>query len=300
MAAEKQGNVAPKGTTPDVDLSQIDDNAKPAPNGAESDAFFSALDETVNSVIQEQNQTTASNVQTSDNTQPIEQRPDEAGTDYQDTTDNLSKRYSDSSREAKRLNNRLGELEPYVPILDAMRKDPNLVSHVKGYFEGGGVAPSSMKEQLGLTEEFVFDPDEAFANPKSDSSKLMSATIDGIVQRRLTQADANMKRENIRLSDEAQFRNRHEMSEEDWGEFQQFAKSKTLELDDIYYLMNRKGRDQRIAEQAGQDVSRQIKNVQRTPGSVATSGSTTQDGSVDDKVFDMLLGVDEHWKALTD
>ena len=28
MAAEKQGNVAPKGTTPDVDLSQIDDNAK--------------------------------------------------------------------------------------------------------------------------------------------------------------------------------------------------------------------------------------------------------------------------------
>ena len=225
MATEKQGNVAE--ATPEVDLSQIDDNTNPASNGADSDAFFSALDETVNSVIMEQNQTTASDVQTSDNTQSKEQRPEEAGIDYQDEAENLSKRYSDSSREAKRLNNRLGELEPYVPILDAMRKDPNLVSHVKGYFEGGGVAPSSMKEQLGLTEEFVFDPDEAFANPKSDSSKLMSATIDGIVQRRLTQADANMKRENARLSDEANFRNRHNMSEEDWNDFQQFAKGKT-------------------------------------------------------------------------
>jgi hypothetical protein len=300
MAAEKQGNVAPVGTTPEVDLSQLDSNANSAPDGAETEDFFSALDETVNSVIMEQNQTTASEAQPSSNTQSNEQRPEEAGVDYQNEAENLSKRYSDSSREAKRLNNRLGELEPYVPILDAMRKDPNLVSHVKGYFEGGGVAPSSMKEQLGLTEEFVFDPDEAFANPKSDSSKLMSATIDGIVQRRLTQADASMKQENLRLSDEAGFRNRHEMSEEDWGEFQQFAKSKTLELDDIYYLMNRKGRDQRIAQETNREVSRQIKNVQSTPGSVATSGSTTQDGSVDDKVFDMLLGVDEHWKALTD
>ena len=146
MANEK-GNVAE--ATPEVDLSMHEDNAV---DSQESESFFSALDETVNSVIMEQNQTTASDVQTSDNTQSKEQRPEEAGIDYQDEAENLSKRYSDSSREAKRLNNRLGELEPYVPILDAMRKDPNLVSHVKGYFEGGGVAPSSMKEQLGLTE----------------------------------------------------------------------------------------------------------------------------------------------------
>ena len=134
MANEK-GNVAE--ATPEVDLSMHEDNAV---DSQESESFFSALDESVNGVVMEQNQTTASDVQTSDNKQPQEQRPDEAEVDYEAEANNLSKRYADSSREAKRLNNRIGELEPYMPILDAMRKDPNLVSHVRGYFEGGGVA----------------------------------------------------------------------------------------------------------------------------------------------------------------
>tara|TARA_R100000152_G_C6769403_1_gene195229 strand:+ start:411 stop:1298 length:888 start_codon:yes stop_codon:yes gene_type:complete len=294
MAKDNKGNVAE--ATPEVDLSQHED--APGTSNDEASAFFSALDESVNGAFID-NGAEADNRSSSDNTQQ-EQRPEEAQIDHQAEAENLSKRYADSSREAKRLNNRLGELEPYVPILDAMRQDPNLVSHVKGYFEGGGSAPESMKERLGLDEDFVFDPDEAFSNPKSESSQLMGATIDGIVQRRLAQANRKMQQDNQRLSEERSFKQRHNMSEDEWNDFQRFAKGRSLKLDDIYYLMNREGREQKIAENTGRQVQEQIRNVQNRPASVATTGNVdVQEKSQDDQVFDALLGVDENFNSLT-
>ena len=292
MAEDNEGNAVM--TAPEVDLTKEDALGSSVD---ESDAFFSALDESVNGAML--NTAESDNRNAGGNTQQ-EERPEEAQVNFEAEAENLSKRYADSSREAKRLNNRLGELEPYLPILDAMKQDPNLVSHVKGYFEGGGSAPSSMKEQLGLDEDFVFDPDEAFANPKSDSSQLMGATIDGIVQRRLAQANQNMKKENARLSDEASFKERHKMSSDEWNNFQTFAKNRSLKLDDIYYLMNREGRDKKIAQDTGRQVQEQIRNVQSRPSSMATSGNVPiQESSQEDKVFDMLLGVDENFKPLT-
>tara|TARA_B100000470_G_scaffold221490_1_gene211981 strand:+ start:7868 stop:8749 length:882 start_codon:yes stop_codon:yes gene_type:complete len=292
MAKDNEGNAAL--AAPEVDLTKEDARGTSVD---ESDAFFSALDESVNGAMLD---TAESDNRKSSGNAQVEVRPEEAQVNYEAEAENLSKRYADSSREAKRLNNRLGELEPYLPILDAMKQDPNLVSHVKGYFEGGGSAPSSMREQLGLDDDFVFDPDEAFSNPKSESSQLMGATIDGIVQRRLSQANQTMKKENARLSDEASFRQRHEMSENDWTQFQQFAKNRSLKLDDIYYLMNREGRDKKIAQDTGRQVQEQIRNVQSRPSSMATSGNVpVQESSGDDKVFDMLLGVDENFKPLT-
>ena len=296
MAKEDKGNATAEAAAPKVDLSQHED--APGSSIDEADAFFSALDESVNGAVLD-NGAEAENLSESVNTQEA-QSPEEAPIDHKAEAENLSKRYADSSREAKRLNSRLGELEPYVPILDAMRQDPNLVSHVKGYFEGGGSAPTSMKERLGLDDDFVFDPDEAFSNPTSESSKLMGATIDGIVQRRLTQANQDMQQENQRLSSEARFRDKHNMSEDEWNDFQAFAKGRSLQLDDIYYLMNRERRDKKIAEDTGRQVTEQIKNVQNRPSSLASAGNTqVQEQSQEDSVFDALLGVDENFNSLT-
>ena len=296
MAKEDKGNAAAEAVAPKVDLSQHED--APGSQINEADAFFSALDESVNGAVLD-NGAEAENLSESVNTQ-VQQSPEEAPIDHKAEAQNLSKRYADSSREAKRLNGRLEELEPYVPILDAMKQDPNLVSHVKGYFEGGGSAPSSMKERLGLDDDFVFDPDEAFSNPTSESSKLMGATIDGIVQRRLTQANQDMRQENQRLSSEARFRDKHSMSEDEWNDFQSFAKGRSLQLDDIYYLMNRERRDKKIAEDTGRQVTEQIKNVQNRPSSLASAGNTqVQEQSQEDSVFDALLGVDENFNSLT-
>ena len=249
-----------------------------------SNDFFESLDREVNGgILDEPTQPTS--VQ-SDNTQSspnVEVQP-------QDDNEVLQKRYSDSSREAKRLNGKLKEIEPYMPILDAMREDPNLISHVRNYFEGGGQAPQSMNQQLNLDEDFVFDPDEAFQKPDSDSAKVMGATIDGIVQRRLNNVLKTQQAENAKMVKETQFKQKMNMSDEEWEEFTDFAKSKSLELEDIYYLMNRKNRDSQIADSTRQEIQNKMREVQSQPSTLATQGSVPVEKSTDDTVFDTILG----------
>jgi len=262
------------------------ENVQDAVMGMTSNDFFETLDQQVNgAIIDEPSQPTSEqsgNTQTSPNA--------EVQNEVSNEVDTLQKRYGDSSREAKRLNGKLSEIEPYMPILDAMREDPNLVSHVRNYFEGGGQTPQTMTEKLNLDEDFAFDADDAFSQPESDSAKVLGATIDGIVQRRLNGALQGQKVENQKLAKETDFRQKHEMSDEEWSNFTEFAKSKSLELDDIYFLMNRKSRDENIANNARQEVHNKMKEVQQQPGTLATQGSTSVEQSPDDSVFDAILG----------
>jgi uncharacterized protein (UPF0147 family) len=260
-------------------------NVQSAVMDMNTEDFFETLDQQVNgAIIDEPSQPTSEqsgNTQTSPNVEVQEEVSE---------VDTLQKRYSDSSREAKRLNGKLSEIEPYMPILDAMREDPNLITHVRNYFEGGGQTPQTMTEKLNLDEDFAFDADDAFSQPESDSAKVLGATIDGIVQRRLNGALQGQRVENQKLAKETDFRSRHEMTDEQWSDFTEFAKSKSLELDDIYYLMNRKNRDGKIADNVRQEVHNKMREVQQQPGTLATQGSTAVEQSPDDSVFDAILG----------
>ena len=264
--------------------------------GMNSEDFFESLDNQVNGGILEPSQTTSvqsGNTQSSPNVEVQNEVPD-------NNLDTLQKRYSDSSREAKRLNGKLKELEPYMPILDAMREDPNLINHVRNYFEGGGQTPETMNQKLNLDEDFVFDAEEAFGKPDSDSAKVLGATIDGIVQRRLGNALKTQKNENAKLAREAQFKQKMNMTDEQWKEFVDYAQSKSLELEDIYFLMNRKNRDEQIANNARQEIHNKMREVQQQPTTLATQGSTAVEQSTDDKVFDTILGsVSELEKAFS-
>ena len=254
-----------------------------------SDKFFSDLDRSVNGgILDEHSPSTSNNESGNTLASPSEVQSVVPGSDVE----TMKKRYSDSSREAKRLNGKLQELEPYMPILDAMRDDPNLIAHVRNYFEGGGQTPQNMADKLNLSEDFVFDADDAFSTPESDSAKVLGATIDGIVQRRLGKELAGQKSENQRLAKETSFRHKHELSDEEWETFVDFAKSKSLELDDIYYLMNRGNRDEKIADSTRREMHDKMREVQGTPGSLATTGGTQVEKSTDDRVFDTILGVD--------
>ena len=249
-----------------------------------ADDFFEALDRKVNQGILEPEEEPAL-MQSEAEPETSEMSPEAVEQEH-----NWEKRYSDSSREAKRLNGKLAEIEPYMPILDAMREDPNLISHVRSYFEGGGQTPQSMNEKLNLNEDFVFDPDEAFSQPDSDSAKVLGATIDGVVQRRLSNVLQTQKTENAKMAKEAQFKQKMEMSDDEWKNFTEFAKSKSLELEDIYYLMNRKNRDKKIADSTRQEIHNKMREVQQQPGTLATQGSTPVERSNEDSVFDTILG----------
>ena len=273
--------------SPEVDIMQLDTSEAPD----DSNAFFEALDRGTNGAIYDEppTQRTSEGGDNKPNQSPVEGAEAQASNNTE--ADNLQQRYSASSREAKRLNGRLSEIEPYMPILDAMKEDPNLIQHVRNYFEGGGNTPTSMREQLQLDEDFIFDGNEAFDNPNSDSARVLNATIDGMVQRRLSDYASKQRSENQRLTNESDFRQKHQMSQEEWEDLVGFAKDKKLDLEDIYYLKNRENRDKNIRQNAQKEVANQVRNVQGRPQSLASTGGTaTEEKSADDLVFDQLLG----------
>ena len=253
-----------------------------------SDDFFNMLDESVNGMVMEEGQSSEEQVVESDNKQEATQ------TNVQSEIETLKKRYADSSKEGKKLNSQLRDIEPYMPILDAMKNDPNLVNHVKGYFEGGGQTPGTMKERLGLDEDFVFDPDEAINTPNSDSAKVLEGTVDGIVQKRLNTSLAKQRQENSQMAEEKAFKERNDLTPEQWSEFVGYAKQHKLSLDDILYIKNKDSRDSKIASDASRGTVEQIKKVQQIPQSIATAGSGEDiTESPEDKLFDSLLGIDK-------
>ena len=213
---------------------------------------------------------------------------------------NWEKRYSDSSSEAKRLNNRLGELEPYMPVLDAMKKDPNLVNHVRDYFDGGGSTPKKITEKLGLEDDFIFDADDAVSNTDSDSAKVLQATIDGVVNQRIGSYAKEQEVKNKKISSENEFRKKHEMNDENWQKFVNYANSRALSLDDIYYLMNRQSRDKNVAQSTRKDMVEQMKRVRQKPQSASSIGGAVRNEqpSQEDQVFDAILGIDSELESV--
>ena len=97
-----------------------------------TDSFFEALDNNVNGMVTEGTSETVAEET------PPQVDPNNAQVAQEESGPAYEKRYQDSSREAQRLKAQLDELKPFVPVLDAMKKDSGLVDHVRGYFQNGG------------------------------------------------------------------------------------------------------------------------------------------------------------------
>ena len=263
-----------------------------------SGSFFEDLDNQVNGVITEAGEPkmeTRHNPVDPRQQSSTEQPGSEALTDE---VARLKKRYGDSTREAQRMKAELDELKPFVPVLDAMKNDSGLVEHVRTYLSGEQ-APQTIKDQLGIDEDFVFDSDEAFNNPNSDSAKLMdhyvSRAVSSKMQASLNQqhqeAQAQAKEAN-RLKEEAAFKANHNMSDEDFGKMVEAAKGHTLTLEDIHLLLNRDQMNGKVADNARGEMLEQMKNVQNMPTSISGTNSVSAEKSPDDKIWEGLLDFD--------
>ena len=289
MANKNTDNLSKSSELNDFNIDSPENNT---PDTA--DDFFEALDRKVNQGILEPEEEPA--LMQSE----AEPETSEMSSESVEQEHNWEKRYSDSSSEAKRLNNRLSELEPYVPVLDAMKKDPNLVTHVRDYFEGGGSTPKKVTEKLGLDDDFIFDADDAVSNTDSDSAKVLQATIDGVVNQRLGNYAKEQESQTKRVGAEKEFRAKHEMSDDNWQNFVKFANSRSLSLDDIYYLMNRQSRDKNVAQSTRQDMAEQMKRVRQKPQSASAMGGAVRNEqpSQEDQVFNAILGIDSELESV--
>ena len=274
--------------------------------GSDSEDFFASLDQDVNGAIQEKNATEATQ-QVSDPEQVTrkEQNVGSKNVDWDDDSNPYKKRYADSSREAVKLSEQYKDVQPFIPVLEAMKNDSGLVDHVRDYLVNGGKPSKNIQESLGLDEDFIYSEQEAMSDPESDSAKLMNAHVDKIVQQRV---GGMLQREKERVSqaqveaqrvhDEQKFRKESGMSDDEYGEMVEWAKTHTLTLDDINFLKNKQKVASNVADATKKDMLGQMKNVQNMPSTASGANSSSGEKNADEKVFDALLGLDSDFDNL--
>ena len=173
------------------------------------------------------------------------------------------------------------------------------MDHVRGYLENGG-ANQSIQNQLGLDEDFEFDANE-LGDPSSDSSKVLNAHVDKLVQSRITQMNqAQTQKANeakayqARLNEEKKFRESHpEIGDDEYQDLLHKASKRTLSLEDIHYIINRDEANNKVATNVKKDMVEQMKNARNIPASTSGLNSASKGGNFEDNVFDALKGVDE-------
>ena len=264
-----------------------------------SDSFFDDLESSVNGMVSEEEATQDSTTEVTRSEGGPEQVTHQESQPAPNNVD-WEKRYKDSSRAAVNMAQELKNLKPFVPVLNAMKRDSGLVDHVRGYLENGGKPSQGIKEQLGLKEDFTYDQQEAMEDPESDSAKVMNAHIDGLVQSRVNQVltrekqnAGQMQQKFLQRKKEVDFMKKHNMSKEQFAEFKQKAQSRRLELDDIHFILNRDNAAKNVANNTKQDMLNQMKNVRNIPTSASDSNNQgSSKKSADDSVFDTMTDLD--------
>lgn len=263
------------------------------------DAFFSAIEKDVNGAIFDDDVAPANNTATASqgnsNQVSNQNQSDDEVKRLKSELDSIKKRYESSSQEAKRLAAEGERYKDYVPLLDAMREDPGLISHVRSYLEGN-IAPQSITEELQLPEDFIFDFDESIKDPSSPSAKVLSTMVgkvaqkqvQGIIQERERLAQAEQaKRE--RETQVSSFQQKMNWDDQQMQEFVEWASNTKLTLDDIYYLKIRGQRDKELARKQVEERENQLKRMRQTPASLASTGSQSDGMTEDQKIFAAIL-----------
>ncbi len=266
--------------------------------------FFGELEQQVNSGVADEDFIPTEETQQAngpDESVTQEEPEGSANTVDWDSEDNpYKKRYSDSSREAQRLNSDIKDLKPFVPVLEAMKNDSGLVEHVRDYLTNGGNPTKTVQERLNLPEDFVFDGNEAVTDPNSDSAKVFNTQVDAVVNNKvnsiLQQEKAKAAQAQAQLNlrkQEQEFRTKHKMSDDEYKKMVETAKNHTLTLEDIHYLLNRDKVQGNVAKSTKNDMVKQMKNVRNMPTSASGANSQgNNEKNPDDSIFDAVLGTD--------
>ncbi len=265
-----------------------------------SDSFFDAIEDEVNGMVTDEAEP---NVEATPQEADPNNTEDASQQVSDESSDNWKKRYGDSTREAQKIRAELNELKPFVPVLEAMKKDSGLVEHVRGYFQQGGDVPKNVKDELNLGEDFQFDTEDLVGNPDSDSRKVFNTMVDKIVQKRANQilhnekAEAQRVNSKIQIQNEAKiFQEKNQLTDEEMHAFLDDAearfKSSHLTFDDMYYLLNKDKTAANVANSTKEQMLSQMKNVRNIPASQSNSNSAGKTSNPSDDLFDALKGID--------
>jgi hypothetical protein len=258
--------------------------------GSDSDQFFADLDREVNGSMLEPEQAIE--------TEEVTQAPQEVGNPDSQETNNVDyeKRYKDSSREAQKLKSQLSEVEPFMPILNRLSEDEDMVEVVKDYLVNGKKEPT-----MELPEDFEFDLQDAIGNQKSDSAKYFNSLMDKAVSSKVSsilgqerqRTEAQKQQEKLE-NDAQEFKQKTKMTDESFDELVDWAKEHKLSYDDLYYIKNRDRVQQNVSNATREDMLNQMQAVRDIPSSNANVNSqSAPKKDTNRSVLDALKGLDQ-------
>jgi len=256
----------------------------------DSDNFFEDLEKDVNPAIYDDNppEEQATPAAT---TQP--DSVSDSGIDWEADDNPYKKRYSDSSREAQTKKAEAEENSQYNAIINVMKKDPGLITHVQDYLEGGS------KPTNNLPDDFIFDPDEAMTDPNSTSARVFRDQVEHIVAQRVGQSEKQL---NERMTQNEQQRQTRAdarkwmasrgMSEEEFAGMMAKADEHQISYDDIYTILNQDKIKKNVSKSTKKDVMDQMKSVRQAPTTASGAGSADAESiTEDERIFDYIKNV---------
>ena len=101
----------------------------------------------------------------------------------------------------------------------------------------------------------------------------------------------NIVPENLGIKESA-FKEKNNLSEEEFVAFKEKAQSHKMTLDDIHYIINKDKVSANVAQNTKQDMLNQMKNVRNMPTSASGANSQGETVSEERDVFNSILGND--------
>jgi len=182
--------------------------------------------------------------------------------------------------------NKLRELNPVLPMLEAMLGDDTFLEMAENYFTNPEAQSEAFKKQLGIDDDFVFDLNMALSDPKSDDAKVLDKLMKA-KQPKAAPQNKTQTNQQISDADKQAFMDKYNMSESDYDDMMQKAQNYKITHDDIYHLINK---DKIIAEakkEAQGSVKKQLetaKNLRKSP----SGGGSKNEPSAEDSFMSAL------------
>jgi len=202
-----------------------------------------------------------------------------------------------SSAEAKRLSaqiNEIGDMKDYAPIIDLLKKDEGAVAAITNYVNSSQSVQDSVKAELGLSEDFEYDQQEAINDPNSDSAKVMNRMMEKTAERIasekvnvLTKQAEEEKRRDALMAQAKELQIKHKLDAEQLKEFISKIDTYQLTLEDMFMIINK----DKIQENFVNNIVKE-KLGSQTSANRSLGSSSGGEKSVESKLMDAFVNSD--------
>lgn len=185
--------------------------------------------------------------------------------------------------------NKLRELNPVLPMLEAMLGDETFLEMAENYFTNPEAQAEALKRQIGVDDNFVFDLNNALSDPKSEDAKVLNRLMQAktVTQPKNTHNNTNQTQTDTEAK--KQLMEKYGISESEFEETMAKAQNHTISHDDIYFLMNResiiKKAKQEAAKEAQKNFKEQLSKAKELRSNRPSSGSSTKKTASPEDMF---------------